>query len=280
MRIVSDRRKIHGAQAAALLEPILARHGMERTFPQTPLEIEVLLTASAEPQAVLQAMPADLDTGHCSLAPKVAIAVQEALRAWVPYAAFGELSDFQYTPGIVMLGYGASRVFRPRNSRSYSFDVLDSDTRRAIEMSVKAGMEGAIAGMHSMLSAVHHRYAPRFCPKHKEDIFRKFQQSWHHVSGMLVAERSIVDFYVAAGGYKDDWERRRKYLRRHMKRILNGREFPQLEAILDMEAAAATGNLELKLSIRENPAAPKPLSPHADSPSDCDYRQPLPSGAS
>jgi hypothetical protein len=280
MRIVSDRRKIHGTQAAVLLGPILARHGVERTFPQAPLEIDVRLLASADPEAVLRAMPADLDPGHCAVAPKVAVAVQEALREWVPYAYFSNLSEFQYTSGVVMLGYGASRIFRPRNSRSYSFDVLDSDTRESIESSVERGMETAIRSLYSMLNAVQHRYASKFTLKHKGDIVRRFQQCWHHVSAMLVAERAIVDFYVAAGSAQHDWERRRKNLRRHVKRILNGTEFPVLEAILDMEAACATGNLTLELKISENLAGASPLSPHADSASDCDYRHPLPSSAS
>ena len=107
MRIVSDRRKIHGTQAAALLGPILARHGVERTFPQVPLEIDVRLVANADPETVLKAMPADLDAGYCAVAPKVAIAVQEALREWVPYAVFSDLTEFQYTSAVVTLGYGA-----------------------------------------------------------------------------------------------------------------------------------------------------------------------------
>lgn len=280
MRIVSDRRKIHGAQAAALLRPILARHGVERSFASEPLEIEIHMAASEDPETVLKAMPAELDAGFCAVAPKVAIAVQEALREWVPYAIFSDLTGFQFTSAVVTLGYGASRVFRPRNSRSYSFDVLDSDTRRAVEASVERGIESALRSMQSMLSAVDHPQASRFTPRHREDIVRKFQQSWHHVSGMLVAERTIVDFYVAAGSAKNDWERRRKNLRRHLKRILNGTEFPALEGILDIEAACATGNLTLELKISENLAADSPLSPHADPSSDCDYRHPLPSSAS
>src|SRR5262245_48241442 len=126
MRTVSDRRTIHRAQVATLLSPVLARYGRKPSFfTQPEVEVELELEAGADPEPILRTMPADLDPGYCSVAPKVAVAIQESLRAWLAYATLTDVDGFRGTHAVVALGYACCRPYRPRNSRSYNFDVMD-----------------------------------------------------------------------------------------------------------------------------------------------------------
>ncbi|MCX6599058.1 MAG: hypothetical protein NTV70_22115 [Acidobacteria bacterium] len=250
----------------ALLEPVAARYGAALT------EVSSLSGAAINPASRVQVaislkgdapgpLPASNHPDYLRTAARVSVALQEALRAWLPclwFADVARFSDFDLAATVV--NYAALRPFTPKTKASYVFDVLDSDTPRAVTFSLQRNLPAKLSGIEPMLRALGFEPAVQFAPRRAERLIATFKRKPQLLYSLFVAERELVEQYL---GRRDA-----KLIGRRLKRLFAAKDFSMLEPLLALEVARALGgtiSAEITISpeIFVTPAA---LAPH-DNPS-------------
>lgn len=239
----ADTRLLHSAQIRALGAAIARRYKK-----QLPLE----LTGSAEfnvqldlhgTDAVWAIAPQENDPRFLRFAARVSIAIQETLRAWLPYIWFSAIKRFDdFVTSATLLTYSSCRVFTPRNKRAYTFDVLDSDTPRAIRYSVGRSIAGTLGPIYSMLTQMKCESAVNYAPRHTERILAVYQRKQQPLNALLVAERNLVELYLTLPKMVADEEktaRHRRLIERRLRKLFAYQNFTCLGQLIEIEAMRA-----------------------------------------
>jgi hypothetical protein len=234
----------------ALLEPIAARYGAAAVLPSldagSAAQVEVRLMAEGGGE-----LPASNHPEFLRTAARLSVAVQEGLRAWLPYVWFADVARFgDFDLAAAVVNYSALRPFTPKTKASYVFDVLDNDTPRAVTFSLQRNLPAKLGVIESMLRALGFEQAVQFAPRRAERLIASFKRKPQLLYSLFVAERELVEQYL---GRKDE-----KLIGRRLRRLFAAKDFTFLAPLLAVEVARALG---AKISV-EILVTPAPLTSH------------------
>ncbi len=276
MMTFTDRRQWDGLLTDALATPIAARYHEALPEQSSGRRVELRLTFDGDPNRIWAACPAEDHPQFLRVAARISLAVQESLRAWLPFVWFsnpGRFSDTETAAG--MRVYGLARAVAQGAKQGFSFDVLDDGTPRAILHSVRKPLRVRLAALERALERVSGATAAYcYAPERVEGLLAFYRRSMHNVNQILVAERDLVEQYIHRGdqmAHPRALERGQAIIERRLRRLYQSQDFTALEPLLELEAtaaaAAATGQagrlcLEIRAIKPENFAQSEPLHWH------------------
>lgn len=278
MTIFRDQRTISPAYDPSFLVPILQRYGIAPdSLPASDGARPVTLDLSlAMPLAeIWAAAPGDRHPNFLRLAQRVSVALQEALRLWLPYLHFEDPARYEEVEDAAcVLTYAACRPFTPQNRQVYSFDVLDSDTPRAVLYSVKRGLPPILNRIETALVAARPGAAKPYALWRMDKLLAFYERKHHPVHSILVAERDLIELFLkrksAIAGEKSEaaWQ---VLLDRRMRKFLFKKDFRFLMPLLEVEAARAAAEVAgidcgFRASLSANFAPVATLNQHEDTP--------------
>ena len=283
MPLLTLRRSLDAVQVEPLAGPLFARHTTLREsipWPNSgPGQLELQVFAGSEPTLEL---PPPRHPEFLKLAAKVSTQLQLALRAWLPLMWFSDPARFSdYDDACALLIYASCRTYTARDRTAYTFDVLDSDTPRAVIYSASRNLAPRLAIIHRMLTALGHPKANQYKPYHLDRVLATYQRKPHPLHSILVAERDLIEAYVTRGEWATNEKRREEAdlaISRRLRRLLFREDLSELRPVLDAESQLTT--IRLVATWRATNAPPAALPQHEDHNASLDARSGAPGPSS
>jgi len=147
------------------------------------------------------AAPTELHAAYFPVWQAVSLAVQKALRRWIPEIYFHDPARYEdRDAAFPLLVYAASRVCRGRPRTEFTYDVADAEVLpRALHQiggSLQSVLEAVERGLHDCgRPALARRYAPRW----HQDVLRAVQKKPRTLLGVLGDEAAVVNALVGLG---------------------------------------------------------------------------------
>jgi|GEM_PF-4463884 len=229
--------------SSALFAPVAARYGPAAETART-------LTLRGETG---RALPPATHPRFLRDAARVSVAIQEALRVWLPYLWFSSPDRFDdFDNAATLIAYSALRPYTPKTKFSYVFDPLDDDTPRAVMHSLKRNLPAKLAVIEPMLAAAGYANSVAFAPRRAERFWAVFRRKPHLMHALFAAERDLVEQYVS--------RRDPVAIERRLRRLYLAKDFTFLDPLLDLEFERALGGrIEAEIS-----SAPDALPEHEE----------------
>ncbi len=244
MLTFASKQILSAEQIYGLLPPLASRY--EKQMPQNlsgNCEINIQMNFSGNPDEIWKAAPSSSSGNFLRFASQVSVNLQETLRVWLPLLWFRDTAQFHDFPlSASLLIYSCCRVFTPRNKQSYTFDVLDGDTNRAILYSARRNICRTLESICTMLTQLGHPCARQYAPLHWDRILAAYQRKPQILQAILVAEREIVEEYVRRPGLMQQpqlLEKSDTMLNRRLKKLFAKKDFTHLRNLLEIEAVHA-----------------------------------------
>jgi hypothetical protein len=269
MSVFYDQRNVLAGFVQPLLGPVAARYGLSCAGLDGAASIEVELAAPDDAASVWETFPAPASAAFLAPGARVAVAIQMAMRAWLPYIWFAEPKHFEdFDRAAVLLMYSACRPFTPRNKEAFVFDILDEDTPRAMHYSISRSLRPRLEGFEAALNSAGVSNARRYATRRWDRMLELLPKSRHEMNSILVAERELVEGYLdQANPAKRD--RGKVRIERVLRKLFLKKDFSFLAALFEWEAQrAASHAAELPASfeakILANSQPLPPLTAHED----------------
>lgn len=251
----SDCRVLDARLARALLAPLAARYEKTLSLPESgPVEVQLSLSFDADPEGLIRQSPPEPHTDFLRSASLVSVALQMALRVWLPWlwtSRAGALDNFATTAALLV--YSCARAFLPRSRQCFSFDVLDDATPKALIYSVKRALATPMEEMRKTLVSLGHGEARSFAESRKSGVLRFIEKDRRIVDRILAHERQLVECHIRLASLRGNPRRREETeteIRKALGRLLKCDTFIFPAKVLEMEAAAArAAYLGLSLKI-------------------------------
>ncbi|MDX2178688.1 MAG: hypothetical protein SFV18_03780 [Bryobacteraceae bacterium] len=229
--------------SAALIAPVAARYGLAANG-------SVTLTLRGDTSRTL---PHATHPQFLRQAARVSVAIQEALRVWLPYLWFTSFDRFDdFDNAATLVAYSALRPYTPKTKFSYVFDVLDDDTPRAVMHSLKRNLPAKLAAIEPMLAAAGYPQSAAFAPRRAERFWAVYRRKPQLMHALFVAERDLVEQSLS--------RRDPVLIERRLRRLYLSKDFTFLDPLLDLEFERALGG-EIQAEISSVPPA---LDRHED----------------
>ena len=197
-----DGRESH-RRAEALRAVTLVREGDAiRSVPPTAaanLRDRAALLVATHPAWI--AAPHERHPGYFRTWQAVSLAVQNALRYWIPEIYFRDPARYEdREAAFPLLVYAASRPCRGRPRTEFTYDVADGEVLpRALNQvgaSLQSVLETVERGLHDGgRPALARRYAPRW----HQDVLRTVQRKPRPLLSLLGDEAAVVNALVGLG---------------------------------------------------------------------------------
>ncbi len=248
MPLLTLRRSLDAVQVEPLAGPLFARYLTVKDpsleDPAGPGQIELSAFAALDSP---QAIPPVRHASFLRIAARVSTAVQGALRAWLPLLWFSRPSGFDdFDTAAALLIYASCRTYTPRDRSSFTFDVLDSDTPRAVLYSATRNLPARLTATHRMLAAIGYPKANLYRPIHVDRVLASYRRKPHPLHSLFVAERDLIEAYVTQGEWPSDEEKRMEAdtaISRRLRKVCFGMDAAELRPVLDEEARLGTVRL-------------------------------------
>ena len=197
-----DRRESR-RRAEMLRKLTLVREGnVVRAVPPTPaaaLRDYAALLAAADP-AWLNA-PSETEPGYFHAWQKVSLALQRALRAWIPAAYFGDGTRYEERPeAYPLLVYAASRLCHGRPRTEFTYDIADPETLPRAMFMIGQSLQRVLTNVEQKLfDAGQPELARRYAPIWYEDILRAVQARPRPLIALLGHEAALINAVIDLG---------------------------------------------------------------------------------
>lgn len=240
MPTFTDSRSLPSALATAVVPFLAARYGRAYTASaEDSVSIRVELTADFCADDVWQTLPPPSSAAFLGPAVRVSVAIQNALRTWLPYVWFsggGKFDDFE--TAAILLMYSSCRPYTPRSKESYVFDIFDNDTPRAMLYSISRNLKPRVQGIEAALASLGCGIAFRYAERRAENMLKFLTSRRHEMNSILVAERELVEGYLDfANPRKRD--RAETRIDRQLKKLFLKRDFSEIAGAIEWEAVRA-----------------------------------------
>ena len=252
-----------------LVEPWLEAH---RAALRDDLEVSVTLSVPGElVRAWLQA-PCERDPEFFPTYAAVSVAVQRAMRRWLPYVYFSDPRRYDdLLAAWPLLVYQAMPPFPGRPKYEFTYDVMDVGSTRLIRRSTLRELTAGLARVRPFLAALGKNKTARFyAPDDAPAILTGVARQPRLLNALLSAEASFVDAFIHLGvrgracaeaANRDPGRAAKELARfardfvttfqRRLRRLYGGRDFLNFGALLLIEATRA---------LNAARGAPAPLS--------------------
>jgi hypothetical protein len=241
--IFTDTRELGADQFDATLGPLAALYSIPLPQPGAGAAAIQLTVKADWPGPVWPLLAPTQHPRFVKCAARVSVAIQTALRAWLPYLWLSEISRFEdFETAASLLIYSACRPFTPKNRQAFTFDVLDGDTRRAILYSAQRMLPPRLALVEAMLDRRGLKTAALYRPRHLERVMAVYERKPHALNAILVAERELVEEYVLR---QERWantkarEQSEQTLSRRYRKLFAQQDYSALRPVIEAEAAFA-----------------------------------------
>lgn len=265
-----DTRKLDAAQTRVLLQPVVSRYDAQ-IVPYSTGAVTLSLRLERPLSEIWAATPRDGHSDYLRLAAKVSVAIQECLRAWLPYIWFEDIARFDdFDTAGTLVSYAALRPFTPKNKQAYAFDVLDGDTPRAVLYWLKRWLGPYVAPVEQMLIEMGRASSRAFAPRRAERIIALYERKHHPLHSLLVIDRDVIEEFVrmrANYGIEGAIEKALTAIERRLRRGPFHRDFSFLVPLLEIEAARAAAQvagIDPGFKFQANFETPTALLDHED----------------
>jgi len=264
----SDRRSLTPAQARSALPALLKAYRLEAAWewlaaaPADAREIrtELTLTVPGEMAAAWLQAPVERSPDYGPVYTEVSVAVQQALRRWLPHVYFSDLSRYD-TLGAAypLVVYQCTLPFRSKAKNEFAYDVMSAESVAVARRSTSWALAGELARIEQLLLEAGKPETARFYrPTRKDVILAGIERAPRLFNALLVADALFIDHLirlgVRAGGLRRALEREPqralrelarfgeefvKTFHRRLRRLYGGEDFSSFGPLILVEATGA-----------------------------------------
>jgi hypothetical protein len=265
-----DQRQLPCDRAARALAPTLTGYGFAPeaarwldtlcSTRQGNLDVSLALSIPGSLVSAWLDAPGERDPGFFPVYARVSVAVQRAIRVWLPYVYFSDLDRYgTLDAAFPLIVYQASRPFAGRPKYDFSYDVTNERCVAGFFRMAASQLSGELARAEELLlRAGEKRTAAFYSPKQARSILSSVQRKPRLLYSLLVADAFLVSALVNLGcqghslkekAAQDPAEAVRslsrfagefvKAFHGKLRRLYGGREFLTLGGLLLVEATAA-----------------------------------------
>ena len=197
-----DRRESR-RRAEILRSLCLVREGdVIRSVPPTPAAAlrDQAATLLATHPAWLSA-PDELHPRYFQTWQNVSIALQQALRQWIPEVYFRDVARYEDREAAYpLLVYEASRICHGRPRTEFTYDIADPETLPCAMKLIGRALQGVLKRVEGRLhEAGRPELARRYAPVWYEDVLRAVQRKPRQMIALLGDESALVNAVIDLG---------------------------------------------------------------------------------
>ncbi|MEK7406747.1 MAG: hypothetical protein AAB225_16850 [Acidobacteriota bacterium] len=286
----SDTRQPTPAQARSALPPLLRAYGfgpeveqwLEAALPgATGLEASFTLAVPGETAAAWLEAPVEHDPRFGRVYTAVSVAVQQAMRRWLPYVYFSDLARYDDRPrALPLVVYQCTLPFRTKARNEFAYDIMSADSVAVARRSTVWALAAEIHRIERILAVTGRSATARFYrPSRRAAILASIQRQPRFFHALLLADAFFVDnligLGVMAGQLRHRLERDpqravREILRfageiatlfrRKLRRLYGGQNCAHFGSLLLVEATAALRSGAAVSAVLRLSVTPGPLT--------------------
>jgi len=261
----SDKRRLSAVQARSVLPPLLSAYQfhqalawLESELPQAAeVEAEMALSAPGEMVAAWLEAPVERSPNYGPVYTEVSVAVQRAMRTWLPYVYFSDLSRYDtLAAAYPLIVYQCTLPFRSKAKNEFAYDVMSAESVAVARRSTAWALGPELARIEQLLLAAGKPETARFYrPSRKDIILASVERAPRLLNSLLVADALFIDHLIAlgvrAGGLRRAMEREPqralrelvkfaeefvKTFHRRLRRLYGGEDFTSFGPLILLEA--------------------------------------------
>jgi DNA-binding transcriptional regulator YdaS (Cro superfamily) len=267
----TDRRTLRSRDSQAVLGPVLSAYdfgpGPQEWLGGLPKEaatVDTSLTLSlpASAGACWLRAPGERDQQFVPVYSEMSVAVQRAMRKWLPMAWFAEIDHYDdLGAAFPLLVYQALPPLRGKRKSELAYDAMDLESARLGRASVLRNLAAQLEVIRPLLVAAGKRKkAKYYSPYQAQRIIASVERHPRQLLALLAADASFVDSLVnlgvSGGGLAATLEgdpggavkqlaafsaRLVSALHRKLRCLYGGQNFVAFGSLLFMEATRALG---------------------------------------
>jgi hypothetical protein len=207
----TDRRTLRPVQLTAALLPVLQAYGFDgqagqclaSLAKQAPKEVATSLTLSipGELAAAWLQSPLERELSFPATYARVSVAVQQAMRKWLPFVYFSDPSRYE-TPASAypLLVYQCSRPFPGQGRTEFTYDVMDRESTAQARRVPLTIMAPQLTRVRQVLTdAGKAGLAKYYDPKRASAVISAVERDPRMMDSLLCADALFVDQLIRMG---------------------------------------------------------------------------------
>ncbi len=145
--------------------------------------------------------PGERDPDFFSAYARVSVAVQRAMRVWLPYVYFSDAGRYEtLEAAFPLLVYQVSRPFACKPKYDFNYDVMNEQFMKAFFRAAGQQLPAELAKVKDiLLKAGKRRSASFYAPGEERNVLASVQQRPRLLQSLLVADAFLVDALVNLG---------------------------------------------------------------------------------
>jgi len=213
--------------------------------------------------------PRERDPHYFRIWQRVSVALQRALRVWIPERYFADVLRFEDRQAAYqVLVYAACRPSYGRPKTEFTYDIADPEILESAMHNIGVSLRVALEPVESRLRAagkaeLSHRYSHVW----RQDILRGVRKRPKHLIALLAAEAKLINAVIRLGT-TGDWRKFSRAANAALRNILGGdlrdlgvRVLEEAVRVLAEQAAGRVAHL-IDIGIGEGDDLPAAGSPH------------------
>lgn len=206
----NDRRKLSRVQALPALAPLLRAYGFDEKADRwleealadgEEVEASLSLSAPGEMAAAWLEAPGERDPKARQVYTEVSVAVQQAMRKWLPYVYFSDLNRYD-TLGAAypLVVYACTLPFRSRDKNEFAYDVMSQESTAMARRSTSWALGPELERIEKLLIAAGKADTARYYkPSRKDVILASVARNPRLINALLLADALFVDNLIRLG---------------------------------------------------------------------------------
>jgi hypothetical protein len=206
----TDRRKLRGVQLRTALMPMLEAYGFDgeigqwlATVPKAQSEVETTLTLSVPGQAAAAWLrgPGERDADFAGTYARMSVAVQRAMRNWLPFVYFSDLNRYDRTTmAYPLLVYQCSRPFPGKGRTEFTYDVMDRHSTARARRKLSPAVTRELERVEQLLvDAGKTDTAQLYAPKRAPKVLTAVENNPRMLDSLLYADSVFVEQLIQLG---------------------------------------------------------------------------------
>lgn len=203
------RRCMNAVQARLELVPLLLAYGfdegvqwLEPLLPEAEqIEMEMSLSVPGTMAAAWLQAPIERSSDFRPVYTEVSVAVQQALRTWLPFVYFRDLARYE-TPAVAypLIVYRCTLPYRSKASSEFAYDIMSAESVALARRSTGMALAAELARIEQLLLAAGKPETARFYrPSRRDVVLASVERSPRLFHSLLVADADFIDHLVRLG---------------------------------------------------------------------------------
>lgn len=205
----THQRRMSPAPARLELVPLLRAYGfddavrwLEPLLPEAEqIEAEMSLSVPGVMAAAWLRAPIERSSDFRPVYTEMSVAVQQALRAWLPFVYFGDLSRYD-TVGVAypLVVYRCTLPYRSKTSSEFAYDIMSAESVALARRSTGMALAAELARIEQLLLAAGKPETARlYRPSRRDVVLASVERSPRLFHSLLVADAQFVDHLIRLG---------------------------------------------------------------------------------